>query len=72
MPVCLTILLSDELNTTNPNGRLELHQTVFEDVDYEYYILRLNQGGWLIWRLADQRKQGGKRWQCDVPEGGFA
>lgn len=39
-------LLIDELNTVaNPNGKLELHETFHEEADYEYYILRLNQGG---------------------------
>lgn len=38
-------LLIDELTSANPNGKLEKHNVVFADTNYEYYILRLNQGG---------------------------
>lgn len=40
------VLLMDDLKAeNNPNGKLELHTTKFADTDYEFYILRLNQGG---------------------------
>ena len=40
-------LLKDEIydEIENPNGKLKKHNTVFADTDYEYYVLRLNQGG---------------------------
>ena len=40
-----SVRLIDELITTdNPDGKLESYNVVYEDTDYEYYVLRLNQG----------------------------
>lgn len=44
-PTGHTLLIDELQTTTNPDGKLELHDAIYEDTDYEYYILRLNQGG---------------------------
>lgn len=43
-PADHTLLIDELISTENPEGKLELHTAVFEETDYEYYILRLNQG----------------------------